>query len=358
MPDQTEAIHLAYDRLRVSEDVLAKALRIPELTRMAKIEQRAREHLNKQWEIRRSKAATRAKVLTAGGKTAKQIAAGVEKAMSTWPKAVTSRFNSDTEEVYKLARNVGHKKGKKRIKGSLGFNTPNFTEQEMEEVAKAKAQALPSFDLADQEAIDSLAGRNTFWIGAHYSDNISESIAATTTETLAAGTSRRVAAIAMAEQVASTLGSVTTPGGFHGSALQYFEGLTANAMTVARTFGQMRSFDDIGITKYQIVNPQDSRTCPVCAHMDGKVFTVEQGTAQMAAEMEAEEPGDIKRIHPWLSIGAVQRISGRSGQVRGAAGTRDSAALAAAGFAQPPFHFRCRCTVDIDESVGSFSALG
>lgn len=356
---RSEAIQLAYDRLRASEDVIAKALRVSELAKMAKIEQRAREHLDKQWEIRRKQASLRAKSLTASGKSAKQIVAGVRAVMETWPGAVEDRFNKDQAEVYKLARLIGHKKATKQTKANLAFNTPNFTEQEMAtmKAKRPRAVAAPSFTLADEQAIAALAEQNVFWIGAHYDENIARSIGEVTTSTLAAGEARRVAAITMAERVATTLGRVITPGGFAGTSLQYFEGLTANAMTVARAFGQMRSFDDIGITRYQIVNPQDSRTCKVCGHMDGKVFTVEQGRGQMEAELEADSPDDIRRIHPWMNLGQLRKVSSRAGQLSGRAGTKDSAALASAGLALPPFHFRCRCTVDIDAAVGSYSAL-
>lgn len=354
---ESGAIDLAYDRLRASEVLLAKVLKVPELAQMARSEQRLREYVDRKWELRRVQASVRARNLTASGQSAKQIAAGVRKVMGQWPKDVTPRFKKDTAEVYKLARIVGSKKAQKKTKAPLVFDTPNFTEDE-EPVEKAKAFVAPTFDLADEAAIAALEGNNVFWIGEHYDTNLAASISATTSETIAqAGASRATAAALMAERVRATLGAVLTPGGFHGSSLQYFEGLTANAMTVARTFGQIRSFEDIGIARYQIVNPLDSRTCPVCNHMDGKVFEQSQGNAQMEAEVEASTPEDIKRIHPWYTPTQLRAISSKPGQLKGAAGAADSKALAAAGFSLPPFHFRCRCAVDIDEAVGSFSAL-
>jgi len=331
-----------YDRLRLTEDIVAKALRVSELSQMSQIELRLRELLDKQWEARRSQATSKAGSLAKSGANAKQIAAAVQATMGAWPSDVTKRFNRDVEQIYKLARTAGYKKAKGKIKGSLAFNTPNATEQKVE---KAKAEALPSFDLADQEAIRSLEARNTFWIGSHYDNNLSEAISGATKETLvAAGSSRRTAAILMAERVREVLGTVVTPGGFHGSSIQYFEGLAANAATVARTFGQIRSFTDVEVGQYSIVNPIDSRTCPICGHMDGKVFKLEQGQSQMARELEAENPEDIKALHPWLKIGDLLKLSAKPGRQRTGA---DSAKLSAAGLSLPPFHFRCRCTVDV-----------
>ncbi len=347
----------AYDGLRASDDIIAKALRISELAQMAKIEQRLREFMDRAWDIRRGQASIRARSMAGGGSNAKQIDSAVRKIMLRFPKDTIGRFNRDAQATYKLARKVAFKKGKKRIKGSLAFDTPNFTEME-EGVQKAKAQLLPSFTLADEAAISALEGRNVFWIGEHYDVNLAESISATTSETLVqAGASRRTAALLMMERVQETLGRVITPGGFAGTSVQYFEGLTANAVTVARVFGQLNSFDEIGITRYEIVNPGDSRTCPVCGHMNGKVFEISQGLAQQQAELDAESPEDIKSIHPWMTPAQIRSISSKPGLLRGKAGKADSKALAASGQALPPFHFRCRCTVDIDEAIGSFSAL-
>ncbi|MGW8177936.1 MAG: hypothetical protein ACWGQW_03965 [bacterium] len=347
----------SYDRLVLANEIVAKALALPEVTQMAKAEQLLRQYLDKKWEIRVNQAVTAAKKATAAGKSAKQIQASIRKIMKQWSKDVTPRFNRDVEKVYKLARVVAAKKAKKKTKKPLVFDTPNF--QELKPVKKATTASVGvSFDLADQEAIAMLQERNVFWIGSHYDENVAGAIASTTSETLGeVGATRRVAALLMAERVREQLGRVVTPGGFHGTSVQYFEGLTANSMTVARVFGQMRSFDDIGITRYTIVNPQDSRTCKVCSTMDGKVFTVQQGAAQMAAEQAATSPDQIKAIHPWLSTSQLAAITTTPGRVSGPAGRAESRALSAAGVSLPPFHFRCRCTVDVDPAAGSFEQL-
>lgn len=224
--------------------------------------------------------------------------------------------------------------------------------------ALARPAAVPRFDVVDANAARALGDRQVFWIGEHYDDHLSELISETANETLVTGGgSRRAAAVAMEERVRRALGTVRYPGGFSGSGAQYMEGLAANAATVARAYGQLRSFAQIGITKYTIVNPNDSRTCPTCAYMDGKVFEVQQGLDQIRAEQAAREPNDIRRAHPWLKLGALRAISPTPGRVTGRAGARDSGKLAAAGQALPPYHFKCRCAVDIDDSVTSFSDL-
>lgn len=342
----SEAVDMAYDRLVLADEIVAKALGLPALTKMARAEQLLREYVNKHWENRRAQASVAARNATATGKSAKQINAAIRKVMMKWPKDIIKRFNSDVEKVYKLAREVGAAKAKKKIKTPLVFDTPNF-----QDTKKAVAGVAVSFDLADERAIAALAEQNVFWIGEHYDENLAASISATTSETLAeVGATRRVAALLMAERVKEQLGRVVTPGGFHGTTVQYFEGLTSNAMTVARVRGQLRSFGDAGVTTYTVQNPQDSRTCKVCSHMDNKVFRVEQGRAQMERELEAKSPDDIKQIHPWLSPAQLLAVSSTPGRLSGKAGAADSRALSAAGLSLPPFHFRCRCTVDVDVS--------
>jgi len=352
---QVERISVAYDRLIVINQVVAKALKLSETSQMAMIEQRLREFIDKQWELLRVQSSIRARNLTGEGKSAKQVAAAVDKIMGKWAGNVTPRFNRDTATIYKLARVAGWKKATGKTKAPLVFDTPNAAAME-EKVEKAKptAAVLPSFDLADREAIAALADRNTFWIGSHYDDHVSGMVAQTTSETIAeSGVGRRAAALLMAERVRDTLGVVAAPGGFTGTSIQYFEGLVANAMTVGRVFGQMRSFAAAGITRYQIMNPQDDRTCQVCGHLDGKTFEIDHGMDQMRSEMDARSPADIRSIHPWLSIGQVLAISSTAGPLSGARGTSDASALASAGFSLPPFHFRCRCTVDVDAASGS-----
>jgi hypothetical protein len=78
--------------------------------------------------------------------------------------------------------------------------------------------------------------------------------------------------------------------------------------------------------------------------MDGKKFSTEQANRQVAAEIEAENRDDIKAAHPWFSYKQVIAISPKAGHVS----PQDSAALAKAGFPLPPFHFRCRCAIDVN----------
>ena len=60
------------------------------------------------------------------------------------------------------------------------------------------------------------------------------------------------------ERIKEILSKFITPGGFVGTEKQYFEGLVSNAMTVGRVYGQMRSFSQIGITRYEMTKLRDN----------------------------------------------------------------------------------------------------
>jgi len=76
--------------------------------------------------------------------------------------------------------------------------------------------------------------------------------------------------------------------------------------------------------------------------MNGKVFSVEVAVNHIEKLSGATDPDFVKANHPWLSFKQVQAISPQAGHVS----KRDSDALARAGIPLPPFHFRCRTTVD------------
>jgi hypothetical protein len=237
------------------------------------------------------------------------------------------------------------------------------------EVKKANDAALmagikPSFDVIDTAAAEALAENQVFWVGEHYHANMADAIAEQTRlSMIEAGRDRAAAGVLMQERMAREFGMVRTPAGWNGTSRQYFEGLAAHAATTARVHGQMRSFVDLGVTRYQIANPVDERTCRICGHMDGKVINVEHGMKVMEAELNAVSPEEVKSAHPWLQdskagLEKLKEVAPRRGEQRNEAKrAAESKNLGEAGLSLPPFHFRCRCTVDVSYQAGSFNAM-
>ncbi len=341
----TEEIDNIYDLARATDLLAAKALKLSEVAQIATLEAKASSYLKVKWDVRRRSAALLGSAVARDGGTASAIVAKVNKTMSLWAGDVTKIFNRENAECYRLARQAGERKASGKSKASLQYD-----DKDLEQLV-TKAQT--KFDAADDETIASLELRNTFWIGRHYDEHVAEAIAKTTKEVLAEGGDKARAGRALKQRLFEVLGTVSVPSGYRGTSNSYFEALAANAFTVARAYGQLRSFDDIGITNYVVVNPLDERTCFFCDHMDGKKFSVKDGVSQMNAELDADSPDQIKSIHPWLSLSALLKIS----PLKGNQSKKDSSRLSKAGLALPPYHLKCRCTIDVDIEEASFDLL-
>lgn len=327
-----------------SDAIVAKGLALSEVARIANLEYRTQQLLLAKWQNRATQAVAVAGSMAQNGRKPAVIANNVQKIMDKWVSDVERPYTDALGNIYKLARAAGWKKATKQTKGSLSYNAKHMQLLDAKaEVRKAKVKATPTFTLLDEKAIDDLKTDQMLWVGEHYDSNVRATVRAVTTETMAAGLGRVEAGKVMREKVARALEIFGAPDGYHGPAKLYFEGLAANTATTARVRGQLRSFEDAGATQYELVNPMDHRTSAICAHMNGKVFTVEQGLNQMEAESGVTDPDIIRKVHPWLALAELLKISPKAGNV----GDKDAKALAEAGFPIPPFHFRCRTTVDV-----------
>lgn len=341
-------IDLAFAKLELADALVIKALKISELTQMARIETRLREFMHAKWVVRSKKAIARAGSMAEKGKSVEAVVDAINKIMEPWPNDVVPTYKRSVRQVYRLGREVAWKRGTGKITGeqALTFSTENFSGGQtiIKAVDDLPVELFPGFDVIDEQAVQQLNGHNVFWVGEHYNNNVSSSIAGTVRDTMVKeGVSRVVAGEALRIALRKQFGIVNIPGGYTGSSKSYFEGLTANSATVARVAGQVRSFDQLDIVELEVVNPMDKRTSPQCQHMNGKVYTVEQAKTQLGSLMSASNPNDVKTIQPWLNIGEMKAISPKAGFQ----GKADADALAKIGIALPPYHFRCRTTVDM-----------
>ena len=350
---ELEALHILVTR---GDELVAKALVLSEVAQIAKAELRLQELLTAAWTQRSRQAAVRAGSLARAGKSATAIELEVRRVMKKWQTDVSRPFSAAVKRIYKLARIAGHKKATKQSDHSLQYSSAmvqRLTVAKADEEPSRAAKLLPSFDLLDESAIEMLQDDQMLWIGLYYDANVRDAVRNTTIEIQTLGLGRREAGERMMEAIQEVLGVITIPGGFTGTAKQYFEGLAANTATNARVRGQIRSFTDIGITLYELVNPMDFRTSEICAHLNGKVFAVQDAVSQIESVAGATTPDQVKAAQPWLTYKEILAISPTAGQVSVA----DSRALADEGVMLPPFHFKCRTTVDISRSRVSFGEL-
>ncbi len=337
------AIDKAYANIVSFDFIIEKAFGLSEISSIAKTEIRLRKYIETKWNIRKHEATKVAISMAKNNKNYKNISDSIKEIMNKWSKDILPTYNIEMRRVYRLARIAGYKKATRQTKASLQFNIPKTNENIILK-AKPKVRAIPNFDLIDEQAMDILEEKNIFWVGNHYDNNISDSIRDTTRTTMIeSGKSPSVAGKLMKERIASILSTFVTPSGYTGTQQQYFEGLVANSMTVGRVYGQLRSFSQIGITKYTIVNPGGDRICPVCELIQGTTFETTQGLKQVGDEYASPKPEDIKNVHPWPK---EKQVIGKS-----------SDDLASMGLSLPPYHFRCRCTIDVSSEIESYEEL-
>ena len=233
---------------------------------------------------------------------------------------------------------------------------------EIPEVAIAKADPKvaaikPLFDLVDDKAIEAIAKLQLHWVGDHWGDNLQARIAQVAQEMITTGQGADDLAVTLGETLRREFDLLPdppfrprvyeVPAGWTGSNTVYWEGLASNAMTTARVAGSVTAFRQLKVTRFEVREVGDQRTCARCALMDGKVFTVAQAAAQQDALLAAETKDDVKAASPWLSAGQLAKLTGGPGHVS----DDDSAKLAAAGVCLPPFHYLCRGTIDIAEDA-------
>jgi len=232
-----------HNQIALVDSAIAKASSVSEIARIARLETRLRNLASSTWNNRADRSSKKASELVAKGKTTREVVSAINKEMDLWSSDLLPRFLKDFEEIYQLSRTAGWKKANKQTKASLAYNT-----SQIKTITKAELpQMLPRFDLVDKEAVEALKNHQVFWIGGHYKNNVSHSIADVARKTMVEteGMDRFRASKVMQKTIREQFRRVEIPRGWTGTDRQYFEGLTANAATVARVHGQMRSFMDL-----------------------------------------------------------------------------------------------------------------
>lgn len=323
--------------LRESDLLVAKAVSVSEVAQIARIEVRTRKALSLKWNARAAQASKSAGAVYKSGGGLKAAFAAADKAMRQWEGDVSAGYSRNLEDAYKLARRAGFNRASGRSNASLQYTVPSV-------VTKAKGGDIRSgvkltFNAKDERAIDQLQTQQLWWIGDTY-DKVAPTIRTAIEPKVLAGLSQKRGGEMVEAAISEALDDFRIPDGFRGPSERYFEGLAANAVTSARVGGQLTSFAQLGVVTYELINPNDERTSDICAELNGTTFEVAQAEKQMGKLAGARTPEAFKAIKPWLSVSKILSLSAKG-----------SGALAAAGQMFPPFHFRCRTTVDIADGT-------
>jgi hypothetical protein len=265
----------------------------------------------------------------------------------TWAflRGLEEATGAHVDKVYRLGKKAANRRANGKIKGEFVYDYSTA----LNKVDEAPEIALV-FGLADERAIAALSEGHFFWFAEHFARNVSEVIRTVVAdEALRQGLNReevgRALALAIKRELGITGGDreLELPSGWRGTYDEYFEALSANVTTLARSASTVMGIEEAGGVRLVIVNPEDERTCERCMIMSGKEFTVGQARSQLDKLLAARTPEAVKAAQPWYSVKELKQISKKPGHVS----DRDSARLAEAGVILPGYHMKCRCTVDL-----------
>lgn len=115
-------------------------------------------------------------------------------------------------------------------------------------------------------------------------------------------------------------------------------------MTTSRliSYGFLSESQTNGATTYQVTEVLDSRICPFCQLMHGKMFHVEQAMAHLETVLSTVDPEAVKVVAPWPK--QTKENMSKYGQM-------ESHELASNGWNVPPYHPGCRGTLAIAGTV-------
>lgn len=254
----------------------------------------------------------------------------------TWPSEdLTGMMDDLTRETYRLSAQVIARKaaGAEQYQKILVFRQ-----------AEVPAEIVPSFDTADVAAMDYLSESQVFWMRQHFDTDTVNAIRAAGWVELEGlsgkEAGRRLRRLAERQFGVGTFAAFTDA---------YFEGTAVNAATTARVVGSVYEMRDIGIEFYQVIAVMDERTTPICEHMDGKRFPVDAGASRMDDIVATGDPNGVRDLHPWRPNTFRTDLANLGVNIQVGTPLSNTDALKAmnAGFGFPPYHFKCRTTVDI-----------
>lgn len=300
--------------------------------------------------LRAAAKAVRAARAACAGKSGKAAASAASKAaLASYRLAsegpVTAALSDAVEPLYRLALIDASKRATGQSRGPVSAPLVEKAAPER------RVSSVVSFDTVDKNAVAALKRHQLFWAADHYGEALSARIASVAEAAIirgglggdAAGTamaSGLMAEFGLSEEFGFPAGAfpgVPVPPRFRGRDREYFRALASNTATAVRVAGSVSAWERTEVTRFVVSNAGDERTCARCQAMDGKSFTVKAARKQLDKLLAAETPDDVRSAQPWLAESEFLA------HVK--AGDK---ALVGANVVLPPYHFECRCAVDVD----------
>lgn len=242
------------------------------------------------------------------------------------------------------------------------FNAEKFNlppeEGTQEIIIKAKkAEISASFEVDDKAIVNGIQKQHRFAAQNLYKQGYSEHVTDAIEKTLKkVGLSRTQAGSELQKQLLKSLGLKPNkvkdiiPPKFKGTNDQYFKGLSATTFNRAQSFNKVQLFKQAGVSTYFIVAVLDNRTSRICVSMNGRMFTIEQGEQLITGILGAESSKDLKSVAGWKRDLTSFGIKDPQAFKTGSKASKFSADLSKAGLALPPYHFRCRTSIRLNDT--------
>lgn len=194
----------------------------------------------------------------------------------------------------------------------------------------------------ETDMVSALNSNNQMFSGKYLKDDLAERAAKIVADEVGEVGSFNPASVA--EKLKEALGGVVD------APDSYWETYSTNALNNSRSYSTLFNFQGAGITRYEIVNPQDERTSSICWVMVGREWEVKRGLElfdQIAAAGSLEE---VSQIAPFVASRETENgnteffVSQGEEEITFDSSVSDQT-LQDLGVVFPPFHHRCRSNI-------------
>ena len=174
---------------------------------------------------------------------------------------------------------------------------------------KVDREVGKKFSKVDRKTIDIIHKDNNFFISGTYDKTLIGRV----NEAVATHVESGLPKNKLAENIKATMEEQLPP-----RADNYYQVLANDALGRARIFGQVNSYAEARIRKYEILAVLDERTSEICEYMDGMVFETElarkvvKDIQSFGIPENEKQVGEMKALRPWVFFDSEAARSGKN----------------------------------------------
>jgi len=300
-------------------------------------------------------------------------------ALREWTDLHNYDWASMTAQQFDEAWQVGQSVLQSSVSAGHGLAAPGvrekiaFTVQDIHDKNQKYLQNtfLPrtqvSFNQVDERVLNSLTEQAGFWI-RDSSGQISESLGKQGRKIIQQGVKDGIGRDKIADELIKQLPDI-----WQNHSRNYARTVAANVVSRARSYSEVSSYVNAGISYLEVMAMLDERTTDQCRALDGTIIEVNTAMEHQTMAANLPDPQDIKKVAPFLTTRVNQKtglkdmyIQGTSTKFatiqRSGVGNLDDRGsvqkfmstknLNKAGITMPPYHHQCRTlTVPRNEMI-------